>query len=132
MKLKKFMKTTKIKNKGIDYPIFVGAGSINILGKQLKLCCKSAKKIALSIANSPLVKTAIAGEDPNWGRIIDAVGYSGAKVDEQKVDIFFGEYAGALGGEAAITPIGKLKKEVSSLRNKINRPDYLVNLKNEF
>ncbi len=43
----------------------------------------------------------------------DAVGYSGAKVDEQKVDIFFGEYAGALGGEAAITPIGKLKKEVS-------------------
>ncbi len=47
MKLKKFMKTTKIKNKGIDYPIFVGAGSINILGKQLKLCCKSAKKIAI-------------------------------------------------------------------------------------
>ena len=62
---------------------------------------------------SSLVKCSWNGSDPNWGRIIDAVGYSGAKVDEQKVDIFFGEYAGALGGEAAITPIGKLKKEVS-------------------
>ena len=39
-----------------------------------------AKKIAFSIANSPLVKTAIAGEDPNWGRIIMAIGKSQAQI----------------------------------------------------
>lgn len=43
--------------------------------------------IARSIANSPLVKTAIAGSDPNWGRIICAAGYSGAEFDPSKVDI---------------------------------------------
>jgi len=74
---------------------------------------KDARKISKAVSNSSLVKCSWNGSDPNWGRIIDAVGYSGAKVDEQKVDIFFGEYAGALGGEAAITPIGQLKKEVS-------------------
>ena len=74
---------------------------------------KDARKVSKAVSDSSLVKCSWNGSDPNWGRIIDAVGYSGAKVDEQKVDIFFGEYAGALGGEAAITPIGKLKKEVS-------------------
>ena len=53
------------------------------------------------------------GSDPNWGRIIDAVGYSGAKVEEERVDIFFGESAAALSGVVASTPIGKLKREVS-------------------
>jgi glutamate N-acetyltransferase/amino-acid N-acetyltransferase len=46
-----------------------------------------AERIARAIANSPLVKTAIAGSDPNWGRIICAAGYSGAKFDPAKVDI---------------------------------------------
>lgn len=46
-----------------------------------------AEKIARAIANSPLVKTAIAGSDPNWGRIICAAGYSGANFDPAKVDI---------------------------------------------
>jgi glutamate N-acetyltransferase / amino-acid N-acetyltransferase len=46
-----------------------------------------AERIARAIANSPLVKTAIAGSDPNWGRIICAAGYSGAKFDPSKVDI---------------------------------------------
>jgi len=46
-----------------------------------------AARIARSIANSPLVKTAIAGSDPNWGRILCAAGYSGAKFDPAKVDI---------------------------------------------
>lgn len=46
-----------------------------------------AERIARSIANSPLVKTAIAGSDPNWGRIMCAAGYSGAKFDPAKVDI---------------------------------------------
>ena len=49
-----------------------------------------AKKIAFSIANSPLVKTAIAGEDPNWGRIIMAIGKSGVKIDLKKLSISFG------------------------------------------
>lgn len=46
-----------------------------------------AQRIARAIANSPLVKTAIAGSDPNWGRILTAAGYSGAKFDPAKVDI---------------------------------------------
>lgn len=46
-----------------------------------------AERLARAIANSPLVKTAIAGSDPNWGRIVGAAGYSGAKFDPSKVDI---------------------------------------------
>jgi glutamate N-acetyltransferase/amino-acid N-acetyltransferase len=43
--------------------------------------------VARAIANSPLVKTALAGADPNWGRIICAAGYSGARFDPNKVDV---------------------------------------------
>ena len=50
-----------------------------------------AKKIAFSIANSPLVKTAIAGEDPNWGRIIMAIGKSQASIKLNKLSIKFGK-----------------------------------------
>ncbi|MFO1210913.1 MAG: bifunctional glutamate N-acetyltransferase/amino-acid acetyltransferase ArgJ [Amaricoccus sp.] len=50
-----------------------------------------ARKVALSIANSPLVKTAIAGEDPNWGRIVMAVGKSGAQADRDRLAIRFGD-----------------------------------------
>ena len=46
-----------------------------------------AERIARSIANSPLVKTAIAGSDPNWGRILCAAGYSGARFDPTKIDV---------------------------------------------
>ncbi len=49
-----------------------------------------AKKIARAIANSSLVKTAWAGADPNWGRILAAIGYSGVKLDPNKVQIHFG------------------------------------------
>ncbi|WP_439110943.1 bifunctional glutamate N-acetyltransferase/amino-acid acetyltransferase ArgJ [Lentibacter sp.] len=49
-----------------------------------------ARVHALSIANSPLVKTAIAGEDPNWGRIVMAIGKSGAYADRDKLSIMFG------------------------------------------
>jgi glutamate N-acetyltransferase/amino-acid N-acetyltransferase len=51
---------------------------------------KEARVIAFSIANSNLVKTAIAGEDPNWGRIIMAIGKSGVKIDLKKLAIGFG------------------------------------------
>jgi glutamate N-acetyltransferase/amino-acid N-acetyltransferase len=50
-----------------------------------------ARKVGLSIANSPLVKTAIAGEDPNWGRIVMAVGKSGAQADRDRLTIRFGD-----------------------------------------
>ena len=57
--------------------------------------CKSdeeAKQIAFSIANSPLVKTAIAGEDPNWGRIIMAIGKAGPNINLKKLSIKFGDF----------------------------------------
>ena len=50
-----------------------------------------AKKVAFATANSPLVKTAIAGEDPNWGRIVMAVGKSGARADRDRLTIRFGD-----------------------------------------
>ena len=56
--------------------------------------CKNendAKKIAFSIANSPLVKTAIAGEDPNWGRIVMAIGKAGVQLNLEKLTIKFGD-----------------------------------------
>ena len=52
---------------------------------------QDAKKIAFSIANSPLVKTAFAGEDPNWGRIIMAIGKSGVSLNLSKLNISFGD-----------------------------------------
>jgi glutamate N-acetyltransferase/amino-acid N-acetyltransferase len=52
---------------------------------------KAAKRIALSIANSPLVKTAAAGEDANWGRIVMAVGKAGEQAERDKLDIYFGK-----------------------------------------
>jgi glutamate N-acetyltransferase/amino-acid N-acetyltransferase len=51
---------------------------------------EEARTIARSIANSPLVKTAWAGCDPNWGRILSSIGKSGVAVDPGKIDIFFG------------------------------------------
>ena len=62
--------------------------TINILRSKNE---KDAKKIAFSIANSPLVKTAIAGEDPNWGRIIMAIGKSGININLKKLSINFGD-----------------------------------------
>jgi glutamate N-acetyltransferase/amino-acid N-acetyltransferase len=50
-----------------------------------------ALRVAKAIAHSPLVKTAWAGCDPNWGRLIAAIGYSGAQVDPNRIDIWFGE-----------------------------------------
>ncbi len=50
-----------------------------------------ALKIAKAIAHSPLVKTAWAGCDPNWGRLMAAIGYSGAEIDPERIDIWFGD-----------------------------------------
>ncbi len=72
---------------------------VNVLGAQSYL---DAKNVALSIANSPLVKTAIAGEDANWGRIIMAIGKSKAKLNQNNISLKF--------GKNLILKKGKLKK----------------------
>ncbi|NKB53955.1 MAG: bifunctional glutamate N-acetyltransferase/amino-acid acetyltransferase ArgJ [Rhizobiaceae bacterium] len=59
----------------------------------------SAKRIALSIANSPLVKTAVAGEDANWGRVVMAVGKAGEPADRDRLAISFGGIQVAVAGE---------------------------------
>ena len=59
----------------------------------------SAKSIAFSIANSPLIKTAVAGEDPNWGRIIMGIGKSGEMIDSKKLKIKLGDFVVAENGK---------------------------------
>ena len=79
----------------------------------------SAKKIAFSIANSPLVKTAIAGEDPNWGRIVMAIGKSGERIEQDKIIINI--------GENVVTQQGRVAKEYSEERTKqYMKSDYLI------
>jgi glutamate N-acetyltransferase/amino-acid N-acetyltransferase len=60
-----------------------------------------ALKVAKAIAHSPLVKTAWAGCDPNWGRLAAAIGYSGAQIDPERIDINFGELAICVDGGRA-------------------------------
>ena len=71
-----------------------GEGASKFITINVKNCHteKDARTIGFSIANSPLVKTAIAGEDPNWGRIVMAIGKSGIEIDLTKLSIKFGEH----------------------------------------
>jgi glutamate N-acetyltransferase / amino-acid N-acetyltransferase len=80
---------------------------------------RSARRIALSIANSPLVKTAIAGEDANWGRVVMAVGKAGEPADRDRLSIWFGDIRVAHKGqrdpgydEAAVSALMK-KPEIT-------------------
>jgi glutamate N-acetyltransferase / amino-acid N-acetyltransferase len=82
---------------------------------------KSARRIAMSIANSPLVKTAIAGEDANWGRVVMAVGKAGEPADRDRLSIWFNGVRVAHKGmrdpgydEAAVS--GEMKKQVIELK----------------
>ena len=116
--------TRKIKNKKINTPTSIEATKFQ---KALKTVCldlakqivvdgegakkfisikiinseteERAKKIAFSIANSPLVKTAVAGNDPNWGRIVMGVGKSGEKIDSKKIIIKLGDFIVAENGK---------------------------------
>ncbi|MDC3231409.1 bifunctional glutamate N-acetyltransferase/amino-acid acetyltransferase ArgJ [Candidatus Pelagibacter sp.] len=63
--------------------------TINVLNSKTE---QDAKKVGFSIANSSLVKTAIAGEDPNWGRVIMAIGKSGVDINLSKLSLKFGEF----------------------------------------
>lgn len=64
---------------------------------------RSAKRIALAIANSPLVKTAVAGEDANWGRVVMAVGKAGEPADRDRLSIWFGDNRLAHEGERDVS-----------------------------
>ena len=72
-----------------------------------------AKKVAEAVANSSLVKCSWNGNDPNWGRIIHAVGYSKAMVKEELIDIHIGGLAACLGGLEANVSMDKLRKKVA-------------------
>ena len=78
---------------------------------------KDAKKISFSVANSPLVKTAFAGEDPNWGRIVMAIGKSNVKIDIKKLAIKIGPYRvlvkGNLSEEYSESKVGDYMKNES-------------------
>ena len=71
---------------------------------------KDARSAAEAIANSTLVKCAWAGGDPNWGRILDAVGYCGVKMKEAQTDIFYDKLEAVTKGRAAKTPFKKLRE----------------------
>jgi len=70
--------------------------TVTVTGAETK---PAARRIAFSIANSPLVKTAIAGEDPNWGRIVMAVGKAGEAADRDRLAIWLGAIQVAKDGE---------------------------------
>jgi glutamate N-acetyltransferase / amino-acid N-acetyltransferase len=71
-----------------------------------------ARKVAETVAKSLLVKCSFHGCDPNWGRIIHAVGYSGARIREELIDIFFGGLLACKGGLATKTPVAEMEKVV--------------------
>lgn len=83
---------------------------------------EDADRIGRAIANSPLVKTAVAGSDPNWGRIICAAGYSGAKFDPAKVDIYLQGKRVCKAGLAAPFDEAKLKA-------KLDEKDVVIDLR---
>ena len=74
---------------------------------------QAARKVAEAVANSTLVKCAWAGNDPNWGRILDAAGYCGVRIREELVDIYYDGVAAVRGGTAAPTPKEKLVAAVT-------------------
>jgi glutamate N-acetyltransferase/amino-acid N-acetyltransferase len=75
-----------------------------------------ARRAAEAVANSNLVKCAWFGNDPNWGRLMDAIGYSGARVREELVDIYYDGLLAVKGGVSSRIPFPKLQEIVSAPR----------------
>jgi glutamate N-acetyltransferase/amino-acid N-acetyltransferase len=75
---------------------------------------QDARKVAGAVANSNLVKCSWHGEDPNWGRIMDAIGYSSAKVQEEMIDIFYDGVVAAEHGIASSTPSHKIREVLAN------------------
>ncbi len=105
-----------------------GEGSSKFISINVKNCKtdNDAKKIAFSIANSPLVKTAITGEDPNWGRIIMAIGKAGTTIDVNKLSIKFGDLCIIQNGKLHIS----YNEDEASDYMKNNHIDIEVNISN--
>jgi len=103
-----------------------GEGASKFISIRVKNCKneEDAKKICFSIANSPLVKTAIAGEDPNWGRIIMAIGKANVDLNPNKLTIKL--------GNITIIENGKLLNSYNELEAanymKEEKIDILINL----
>ena len=95
---------------------------IKVVGAQ---SYQAAEQVARSIANSPLVKTALHGADPNWGRIICAAGYSGVPVETDRIDIYFGKLkaadSGIFSGVAQEKLARELKKKEITLTVDLNQ-----------
>jgi glutamate N-acetyltransferase/amino-acid N-acetyltransferase len=77
---------------------------------------QDARKVVDAIAHSPLVKCSWAGDDPNWGRLMDVIGYSGSRVREELVDIYYDGLCAVKGGTANGVPPSRLKR-VAKKRN---------------
>lgn len=75
---------------------------------------RDADAACRAVCNSMLVKCSWCGGDPNWGRIMDALGYSAAKVQEEKIDISYDGVAAVVNGTVSRTPLDKLKKIVAN------------------
>ena len=73
---------------------------------------EEARKIARAVANSPLVKTAVAGSDPNWGRVLCAAGYAGVQFDPRKIDIYLQRIPVCKSGLAATYDETELKNKL--------------------
>ena len=103
-----------------------GEGASKFITVKVKNCKteEEAKKISFSIANSPLVKTAIAGQDPNWGRIIMAIGKANVKLKPNKLSIKFGNITIIENGK--ISP--SYKEDEAAEYMKEEKIDLLVNL----
>lgn len=91
--------------------------TVNVKGARTYL---DAKKVAEAVCKSALVKASWNGGDPNWGRIIHAVGYSRARIREELVDIYIGGKAACLGGLQADTSMDELREVVSHPEFEIN------------
>jgi glutamate N-acetyltransferase/amino-acid N-acetyltransferase len=74
---------------------------------------QDARLAALAVAKSELNKTAWAGGDPNWGRIMASIGYSGARVREEMVEIYYDGLAAVVNGQPSKTPLAKIRKVVA-------------------
>ena len=92
--------------------------TVNVSGAESD---EAADLAARAVANSMLNKTAWAGSDPNWGRIMDVLGYSKARVVENKVDICYGDVPAALGGARSSAPQEDLVRVVS-------QTDFVINI----
>jgi glutamate N-acetyltransferase/amino-acid N-acetyltransferase len=84
--------------------------TVDVVGARTYL---DAKKVAEAVCKSALVKASWNGGDPNWGRILHAVGYSRARIREELVDIFIAGKAACLGGLQTTTPMDELRAAVA-------------------